>query len=559
MLEFLKNLFTSGSFIPHGHCYLWKSELVWLHIVSDSLIALAYYSIPITLIYFVHKRQDLPFDWIFLLFGTFIIACGTTHLMEIWTLWHPTYWLLGLVKSVTAIVSVYTALELMPLVPKALALPSPVQLEAINRELLNQITKRKLAEEALQTANQKLEIRVEERTTELRNANQQLQTEIVERKQVEVALRNALQKLSFHVENSPLAVVEWNHHFQLQHWSQKAEQIFGWKAEEVFGRSWQEWQFIFEEDLELVNTHCAALGDGSKPSNVSRNRNYTKYGSVIYCEWYNSALLDESGKLVSVLSLVQDISDRNRTEKQIKELNQDLERRVFERTAQLEATNKELEAFSYSVSHDLRAPLRSIDGFSQTLIERYTEQLDDKGKHYLKRVRAATQRMGEMIDDLLDLSRVTRSEMQRQRVYLSSLVQEITSDLQQTKPERSAEFVIAPGVLVEGDPQLLKVVLENLLSNAWKFTSNQISARIEFGITSQQNVKQAYFVKDNGAGFDMEYADKLFGAFQRLHTTDEFPGTGIGLATVQRIIRRHGGNVWAEGAVGQGATFYFML
>jgi PAS domain S-box-containing protein len=436
--------------------------------------------------------------------------------------------------------------------------------------------------------------------------------------------------------------------------------------------------------LELVNTHCAALGDGSKPSNVSRNRNYTKDGSVIYCEWYNSALLDESGKLVSVLSLVQDVSDRKRveqalaesysilhaviegttdsifmkdlqgryvtinsagakvigkplediigkddselfpsnialplmendrkllgaersqtyedivpvrgelrtflstkticrneqgkaigligiarditerkrTEKQIKKLNQDLERRVFERTAQLEATNKELESFSYSVSHDLRAPLRSIDGFSQALIERYTEQLDDKGKHYLKRVRAATQRMGELIDDLLNLSRVTRSQMQRQRVYLSALVQEITSDLQQTQPERSAEFVIAPGVLVEGDPQLLKVVLENLLSNAWKFTSNQISTRIEFGIRSQQNVKQAYFVKDNGAGFDMEYADKLFGAFQRLHTTDEFPGTGIGLATVQRIIRRHGGYVWAEGAVGQGATFYFTL
>lgn len=809
MLEFLKNIFASDSFIPHGHCYLWKSELVWLHIMSDFLIAIAYYSIPITLVYFVRKRQDLPFNWIFLLFGTFIIACGTTHLIEIWTLWHPTYWLAGFVKSITAIVSVYTALELVPLVPQALALPSPAQLEATNRELLEQISKRELAEAALQTANKKLEIRVKERTTELRNANQKLQTEIVERKQVEVELRNALQKLSFHVQNSPLAVVEWNHEFRLQHWSHKAEQMFGWKAEEVLNRAWQDWQFVFEEDLESVNSHTAGLVDGSKPSLVCYNRNYTKDGSVIDCEWYNSSLLDESGNLVSVLSLIQDVSDRKRAEsalaesysilravlegttdsifmkdtqgryltinsagaqvigkpvedivgkndleifpanialpimendrklmtaglnqayedvvpvngqlrtflstkavyrnaqgnvmgligiardisdrkrneealrrseeflqrmfassadcikvmdldgrllsmntggqflmeiddfaplvksswfdfwlsadqhsiytavevakaggigtfqaycptakgtpkwwdvvitpimdasgkpeqllsvsrditerklaeQQIKEINQDLERRVAQRTTELQATNKELEAFSYSVSHDLRAPLRSIDGFSLALLERYSEQLDDKGKHYLQRVRAGSQRMGELIDDLLKLSRVTRAQIQCQKIDLTAMVEAIAADLQQNQPQRAVDFVIAPGVVAAGDEQLLRVMLENLLNNAWKFTSNQVSARIEFGIT-EQNFSPAYFIKDNGAGFDMAYSDKLFGAFQRLHTADEFPGTGIGLATVQRIIHRHGGHIWAEGAVEQGATFYFTL
>ncbi len=253
---------------------------------------------------------------------------------------------------------------------------------------------------------------------------------------------------------------------------------------------------------------------------------------------------------------------------------QELEHRVVERTAQLETANKELEAFSYSVSHDLRAPLRSIDGFSQVLLERYAEQLDDKGKHYLQRVRTAGQRMGQLIDDLLNLSRVTRSEMQHQSVDLSALVQQIAEELQQTQPECQVEFVIAPGVLAEGDPRLLRVVLENLLNNACKFTSKQAHPRIEFGTLSEipptdfekeGNISPfskspvTYFVRDNGAGFDMAYANKLFGAFQRLHTEDEFPGTGIGLASVQRIIRRHGGRVWAEGAVDQGATFYFTL
>lgn len=185
MPEFLKNLFASGPFIPHGHCYLWKPDLVWLHIISDSLIALAYYSIPLALVYFVRKRQDLPFNWIFLLFGTFIVACGTTHWMEVWTLWHPTYWLSGTIKAITATVSVYTALELVPLVPKALALPSPAQLEAANQELLHQITERQRAEDALQLANEELETKVKNRTAELVKANEDLKAEISQRQQAE--------------------------------------------------------------------------------------------------------------------------------------------------------------------------------------------------------------------------------------------------------------------------------------------------------------------------------------------------------------------------------------
>ncbi len=232
--------------------------------------------------------------------------------------------------------------------------------------------------------------------------------------------------------------------------------------------------------------------------------------------------------------------------------------KIQERTVHLEASIKELEAFSYSVSHDLRTPLRSIDGFSQALLEDYGELLDSQGKDYLQRVRAASQRMGRLIDDMLMLSRVTRREMSFQRVNLSALADRVARTLQATEPERRVEFVIQPGLVVRGDKELLKIVMESLLGNAWKFTSTRTSGKIEFGMT-EHGGKKAYYVRDNGAGFDMAYVGKLFGAFQRLHAPTEYPGTGIGLATVQRIIHRHGGHVWAEGAADQGATFYFTL
>ncbi len=233
-----------------------------------------------------------------------------------------------------------------------------------------------------------------------------------------------------------------------------------------------------------------------------------------------------------------------------------------EANRELEVTNRELEAFSYSVSHDLRAPLRSIDGFSQILLEDYADELDEEGKDYLGRVRAASQRMGRLIDDLLGLSRVTRGALRREGVNLSSLAQEVADGLGESRPDRDVDFEIEEGIEVHGDPRLIRVALTNLIGNAFKFTEREKRAKISFGQDrklSQLGRVPVYYVRDNGAGFDMEYADKLFGAFQRLHGTNEFEGTGIGLATVQRIVHRHGGRVWAEGEVGRGATFFFTL
>lgn len=278
---------------------------------------------------------------------------------------------------------------------------------------------------------------------------------------------------------------------------------------------------------------------------------------------------EEKGRLEETQRAVLNILEDFETEKSKVELvNQQLAKEIEERkrietkiqgvNTELLAANKELEAFSYSVSHDLRAPLRGIDGFSLALLEDYADKLDEDGRDYLHRMRAATQRMGILIDDLLNLSRVSRTEMRLENADLSAIARSVAVELQKTQPERRAEFRIEEGLKAFVDSHLIRITLENLLGNAWKFTSKHESACIEFGRTHRSGCL-TYYVRDDGAGFDPAHANRLFGAFQRLHDKNDFPGTGVGLATVQRIIHRHGGRIWAESTIERGATFYFTL
>jgi PAS domain S-box-containing protein len=279
-------------------------------------------------------------------------------------------------------------------------------------------------------------------------------------------------------------------------------------------------------------------------------------------EWYltiKTPLRNRKGQITGLVGISRNIQARKEAERAIRELNNTLEQRVKERTADLQVANQELEAFCYSVSHDLRAPLRAIHGFARALADSQGQNLEPAGRSHLNRVLAAADRMGQLIDDLLNLSRITRSDFARRPVDLSSLARTIAEELRQREPLRSVEFIVADQIMVNGDSRLLRILLENLLGNAWKFTSKKPAARIELGVMTDHDGRAVCFVRDNGAGFDTQYAQKLFGAFQRLHTMEEFPGTGIGLATVQRIILRHHGRVWADAKVEEGANFYFTL
>jgi PAS domain S-box-containing protein len=422
------------------------------------------------------------------------------------------------------------------------------------RTAVSDITERKRAEEELWKYREHLEELVKERTTELTISNEHLQQEMTERKRADLAIQEAREYAESIVETvrEPLVVLDTNlrvmsaNHSFYQTFKVTPEDTKGKLIYDLGNSQWNisKLRVLLEEIIPRDNQFQNFEVEHEFPT--IGHKTMLLNARQIYSKEISTRM---------ILLAIEDITEHKLTEVEIRKLNEELKHNI----TQFEATNKELEAFSYSVSHDLQAPLRSIDGFSQVLLEDYANQLDEQGKDCLQRTRKASQHMAELIDALLMLSRMTRKEMHYETVDLSTLAQATLAELRQTQPKRQIEFVIEEGLAAQGDPQLLRVVMENLLDNAWKYTGGQPEARIEVGALRQEDGKRAYFVRDNGVGFDMAFEDKLFKAFQRLHAANEFPGIGIGLATVQRIIHRHGGRVWAEGEVEKGATFFFTL
>jgi PAS domain S-box-containing protein len=381
-----------------------------------------------------------------------------------------------------------------------------------------------------------------------------IMTDITERKHAEQALRDNEQKFSIMFDKAPFsAALSKLPDGKLVNVNEAFERAFGFSKDEAIGKTSSE--LGFNRDQENRARTLAELKAHGFVHDLEL-RLFTKVGAErIFLVNIDTV---EIGGEKYILQTTQDITERKLAEEEVRRLNAELEQRVRARTAQLESANKEMEAFSYSVSHDLRAPLRGIDGFSQALLRDSTDQLSEESKHYLERILVNTRQMNELINDLLELSRVTRRELTHDQVNLSAIATDIANELKRSQSERNVEFIIADNATAEGDSHLLRIVLQNLLDNAWKFTGSRESAHVEFGIKKDTD-QQVFFVRDNGVGFDMAYRDKLFGAFQRLHSVNEFPGTGIGLATVQRIIHRHGGRIWAEAEPDKGAAFYFTL
>jgi len=383
--------------------------------------------------------------------------------------------------------------------------------------------------------------------------------DLTERRLAERAMRESECKYRELVEHANSIILRWTRDGRITFLNEFGLKFFGYSAGEIIGRHVVG---TIVPDTESTSRNLRSLMEqileNPKAFEQNINENVRRNGERIWIAWTNKTVLDEDGRIKEVLSIGTDITEKKKAHDEIRQLNVTLEQRVAERTAELEDANKELEAFSYSVSHDLRAPLRAINGFTGRILQEYSEGMSEEGKHYLERIRSNGEHMGHLIDDLLAFSRVSRQPIRREHVDHAKLVEAALEDLKPQTEGRRIEFRTDALPESEGDPRLLKQVWINLLSNAIKYSRGRAPALVETG-SAVENGEPAYFVRDNGAGFDMKYAHKLFGVFQRLHRASEFEGTGVGLAIIQRIIHRHGGRIWAKAEKDRGATFYFTL
>ena len=541
MVDFLNNLFFSRQYIPHGHCYLWQPGLLWLHVLSDVFIALAYYSIPLLLIYFIRQRKDVPFKSIFILFSLFILSCGTTHVMSIWTLWYPAYWLSGLIKAITAIISLYTAFKLIPILPQALALRSPKELEAANQALAREIDNRQQAEMALQQLNQELEAKIEQGTAELRQSQERLQA-IIDNTSNVIYLKD--------IQGRYLLI------------NRQFEKLFHITKEQIIGKIDSE---IFPSEIAAAfmsndRKILAAEMPLEFEETVPQDDGLHTYLSIKVPFW------DTERKAYGVCGISTDITERKRTETLLKQAQQvlhktnaELERRVEQRTAELTRSNQELEQFAYIVSHDLQEPLRKMKSFSQLLARECQGQLteNDKAQRYLDYIIDAADRQQKMIRALLVYSRLGRQDSNQVAVDLNLVVEKVLEDLSIPIAETGATIIFRDLPTIRASPTQMAQLFLNLIGNGIKFQGEalpiiQIEARL-------QQSEWLISVQDNGIGIKPKYTERIFQIFQRLHSRSEYPGTGIGLAICRKIVESHSGSIWVASEPGQGSIFYFTL
>ena len=550
MIAYLLQLFSSSNFMPHGHCYQWRPEIVATHVISDAVIGLSYWSIPFGLFYVMHRRDDFPHRWLLGLFAVFIAACGVTHFMEVVTVWQPIYVTSGLIKVFTAVVSAITAIALVPVLPRLVNLRSPRELELLNEKLAREVQERLAIENELRRSNATLEAII---------------------------------------EASPLSILAVDREGRVTLWNPAAESLFGWSRSEIAGKpvphipeaERPNFQLTLDQELE------------GKTFREVETRRQTKSGETIEAAVWTAPLV-VSGEIVGGLHIVSDITERKKLERQREQIAEMLETHVAERTAELRKANQELternqenELFVYSVSHDLRSPLVNLQGFSGELRRscsqireilsepRVPPELRSQGQavldgdigeavHYIQ---TAVTNLSDILMSLLKLSRAGRARYSPQKLDMANLVAQVVDEQSAAIRKGNASVIIELDSSAWADFDAVRQVFSHLLSNALQYSKPDTACDVRIGAFPQSDEGSSqvdgfrhmtYYVRDNGLGIPTEHQSKVFQAFQRLHP-QVTPGEGIGLALSRRLVERNGGRMWFESEVGSGSTFYVSL
>jgi len=524
MFEYFQNLLNHSDFVPRPACGGWTDGLIYLHNVSDTLIWLSYMAIPIILIYFIRQHKDWPFQHVFWLFGAFIISCGITHLLDIITFYTPHYRLSGLVKLITALASASTVIALIPIIPKALSLRSPQELE-------REIEQRKKAEEKTRQLNQELEKRVQERTAEL-------EALIAERRKSEAQLRQV-------IESVPNAIIMSDENSTITLVNTQAENMFGYHRKDLIGQPIDmlvpkrfRTQHPKYQTGFLHAPESRAMGAGRDLYALKND------GTEIPVEIGLNPIQTDKG--MQVLSAIVNITERKKTEKEIEA-----------HTKELARSNEELEQFAHVASHDLREPLRMVSSYVQLLEQRYHNKLDQDANDFIHFAVDGATRMQTLINDLLSFSRVGTRGKPFQPTNVQEILDQVCNDLQFVIADHQAQIIYKNLPTLIADKTQLTQVFQNLISNAIKFHSDE-QPLIQIDAIKQDN-NWLFTITDNGIGIDPKFTERIFVIFQRLHTRDKYPGTGIGLAVCKKIIERHGGRIWFDPNHPQGTRFFFSL
>lgn len=519
--EFFSRLFDSSDWPPRWHCGKWSDLHVWTYIISDLLIWSAYFTIPIVILRFISKRSDIKFIRLYFLFAAFILTCGITHLLDAISFWIPAYRLNALARLITGILSWTTIYFIIKNLPVAFSLRSQEALEI-------EIEQRKIAEEKYRSLNLELSQRIEERTAELQK----------------MARENYQYKYALE-ESCIVAITDQKG--IIKSVNQNFCNISKFSREELLGNDHRIINSGFHRK-EFIRELWTTIANGKIWRGEIKNK--AKDGTLYWVDTTIVPFLDVKNKPYQYVAIRSDITQRKLVEEENRTLNIELENRVRERT-------EELESFSFSVSHDLRAPLRAINGYTRILEEDYLKSFDPEGVRLLGKVQKNAKKMGVLIDNMLEFSRLGKKDLRKSEIDMNELVTTVLADIG-TSDNPQVEIKIRKLHPVYADRAMMIQVLSNLISNSIKYSSKTKNAVVEIS-SEQQDNEVIYTLQDNGVGFDMEYVDKLFGVFQRLHSQEEFTGTGVGLAMAKTIIQKHGGRIWAESQLGVGATFYFAL